>query len=50
MILRAKAEGLPLPVAIAPGTPWSDLTGTGDITQSLKEPGGSVCQCNGTIP
>ena len=30
MILRAKAEGLPLPAAIAPGTPWSDLTDTGD--------------------
>lgn len=30
MVLRAKAEGLPLPAAIAPGTPWSDLTKTGD--------------------
>ncbi len=30
MILRAKQEGLPLPAAIAPGTPWSDLTDTGD--------------------
>jgi acetyl esterase/lipase len=30
MILRAKKEGLPLPAAIAPGTPMSDLTGTGD--------------------
>jgi epsilon-lactone hydrolase len=30
MILRAKAEHLPLPAAIAPGTPWSDLTETGD--------------------
>lgn len=30
MILRAKAEGLALPAAIAPGTPWSDLTKTGD--------------------
>ena len=30
MILRAKTEGLPLPAAIAPGTPWSDLTETGD--------------------
>ena len=29
MILRAKQEGLPLPAAIAPGTPWSDLTETG---------------------
>ena len=30
MILRAKQEGLPLPAAIAPGTPWADLTETGD--------------------
>ena len=30
MILRAKQEGVPLPAAIAPGTPWSDLTETGD--------------------
>ncbi|MDP9096510.1 MAG: alpha/beta hydrolase [Pseudomonadota bacterium] len=30
MILRARTEGLPLPAAIAPGTPWSDLTETGD--------------------
>jgi acetyl esterase/lipase len=30
MILRAKSEGLPLPAAIAPGTPWVDLTGDGD--------------------
>jgi monoterpene epsilon-lactone hydrolase len=30
MILRAKAEGLPLPAAIAPGTPMSDVTKVGD--------------------
>jgi epsilon-lactone hydrolase len=30
MVLRAKDEQLPLPAAIAPGTPWSDLTDTGD--------------------
>lgn len=30
MVLKAKAEGLPLPAAIAPGTPWVDLTGAGD--------------------
>jgi epsilon-lactone hydrolase len=34
MILRAKQEGLPLPAAIAPGTPWSDLTETGDTYKS----------------
>lgn len=30
LVLRARMEGLPLPGAIAPGTPWSDLTKTGD--------------------
>lgn len=30
LVLRAKAEGLPLPAAIASGTPWADLTKTGD--------------------
>jgi epsilon-lactone hydrolase len=30
LMLRAKQEGLPLPAAIAPGSPWSDLTKTGD--------------------
>jgi acetyl esterase/lipase len=30
MVLRAKQERLPLPAAIAPGTPWADLTSTGD--------------------
>jgi epsilon-lactone hydrolase len=30
MILRAQAEGLPLPAAIAPGTPWVDLSWQGD--------------------
>ena len=34
MVLRAKAENLPLPAAIAPGTPWSDLTKTGDTYAS----------------
>jgi monoterpene epsilon-lactone hydrolase len=30
MVLRAKQDRLPLPVAIAPGTPMSDLTDAGD--------------------
>lgn len=30
VVMRARAENLPLPAAIAPGTPWSDLTKTGD--------------------
>jgi monoterpene epsilon-lactone hydrolase len=34
MVLRAKQEGLPLPGAIAPGTPMSDATKTGDSFQT----------------
>jgi monoterpene epsilon-lactone hydrolase len=34
MVLRVKQERLPLPAAIAPGTPMSDLTGTGDTFQT----------------
>ena len=30
MVLRAKQEGLPPPGAIAPATPWSEMTKTGD--------------------
>jgi epsilon-lactone hydrolase len=30
LVLRAKQEGVALPAAIAPGTPWSDMTKTGD--------------------
>ena len=30
LMLRMKAEHLPMPAAIAPGSPWSDLTKTGD--------------------
>lgn len=46
-ILRAKAEGLPLPAAIAPGTPMADVTGVGDsfqtnafVDNTLVAPGG----------
>jgi epsilon-lactone hydrolase len=39
MVQRAKQEGLPLPAAIAPGTPMSDLTGRGDsfVTNALLD-------------
>jgi len=30
LMLRAKAEHVPLPAAMGPATPWSDLTETGD--------------------
>jgi acetyl esterase/lipase len=34
MVLKAKLDKLPLPGAIAPGTPMSDLTGAGDSFQT----------------
>jgi monoterpene epsilon-lactone hydrolase len=34
MVLKAKMDKLPLPGAIAPGTPMSDLTGAGDSFQA----------------
>ena len=34
MVLRARTEGLPLPAAIAPGTPWSDIAKIGDTYRS----------------
>ncbi len=34
MVLRAKAEHLPLPAAMAPGTPWSDIAAIGDTYTS----------------
>ena len=34
MVLKAKMDKLPLPGAIAPGTPMSDLTGVGDSFQT----------------
>ena len=34
LVLRAKAEGLPIPAAIAPGTPWSDIAKVGDSYQT----------------
>lgn len=30
LAMRIKAEGLPLPAALPPGSPWSDMTKTGD--------------------
>jgi monoterpene epsilon-lactone hydrolase len=34
LVLRAKAENVPLPGAIAPGTPWSDIARIGDTYQT----------------
>jgi acetyl esterase/lipase len=39
MVLRARQEGLPLPAAIAPGTPMSDTTKVGDtfVTNAMLD-------------
>jgi acetyl esterase/lipase len=34
LVLRARTEKLPLPAAIAPGTPWSDIARVGDTYQT----------------
>ena len=34
LVLRARQEGLPLPAALGPGSPWSDMTKTGDTFYS----------------
>jgi monoterpene epsilon-lactone hydrolase len=34
LVLRAKQDGFALPAAIAPGSPWADLTKTGDTFYS----------------
>ena len=34
LMLRVRDLGLPLPAAMAPGTPWADLTGQGDSRQA----------------
>lgn len=34
LVLRAKDEKLPLPAAIAPGTPWSDIAKIGDTYET----------------
>jgi epsilon-lactone hydrolase len=34
LVLRARQEGLALPAALAPGSPWSDMTKTGDTFYS----------------
>jgi acetyl esterase/lipase len=51
LMLRAKMEGLALPAAIAPGTPWSDVTnaGGGDTMQTLEWIDGNLISYNGYI-
>lgn len=51
LMLRLKAEGLPMPAAIAPGTPWSDLTeeGGGDTMKTNEWVDGTLVSYNGYI-
>ncbi len=51
LMLRAKAENLPMPGAIAPETPWADLTeeGAGDSAKTNEWVDGSLISYNGYI-
>ncbi len=49
MILRAKQEGLALPGAIAPGSPWADLTETGDTFKTNEWLDNVVVSYNGSL-
>lgn len=51
LVLRAKAERLPLPAAIAPSTPWADLTeeGGGDSMKTNEWVDGTLVSYNGYI-
>jgi acetyl esterase/lipase len=44
LIVRAKQEGLALPAGIAPGTPMSDVTKTGDTRMNCS----TTCWFRGT--
>lgn len=37
MVLKAKQDGVPIPAAIAPGTPMSDVTKTGDTFYTMEK-------------
>jgi acetyl esterase/lipase len=49
MILRAKQEDLALPGAIAPGSPWADLTETGDTFKTNEWLDNVVVSYNGSL-
>jgi monoterpene epsilon-lactone hydrolase len=49
LVLRARQEGLPIPAAIAPGTPWSDLTETGDTYKTNEWIDNVLVSYNGYI-
>ncbi len=49
MVLRARDEHLPLPAAIAPSTPWADLTDTGDSYKANEWLDNSVVTMTGLL-
>jgi len=51
LILKAKQEGVPLPAAIAPNTPWADLTeeGGGDSMQTNEWVDGALVSSRGYL-
>ena len=49
MVLRARDEHLPLPAAIAPGTPWSDLTDAGDSYKTNEWVDNSLVSWHGVL-
>ena len=46
MMLRAKAEGLSLPAALGTGTPWANLTDSGDTSKTMN---GSTTYLSATV-
>ena len=49
MVLRAKQEGLPLPAAIAAGTPAADLTKTGDTYFTNDQVDNAIVSYDGLV-
>ncbi len=48
-VMRARAEGLPLPAAIAPGSPWVDLAGAGDTIHANQFTDNSLVSFDGWV-
>jgi acetyl esterase/lipase len=49
MILRAQAERLPLPAAIASGTPWADISRIGDTYETNEWIDNALVSWNGVL-
>ena len=49
MVLKLKALGLPLPGALAPGTPWTDLAGESDSYRVLAGADGVLPSYEGSL-